>query len=100
MPFELIDTDLTSMAFALQHAKSHQAAGDVMPLRLLRTRLTASALEWVFAHTDYLFNLGAVLEQTAYFGAPYLTTRTFNPPVNQLPLSNRGGTDKPAVVDR
>jgi hypothetical protein len=65
--FELIKAHLTTMSFPLQHAKSDEAAGHVMPLGALGSCLTAAQPELVLACTDYFLNVGAKGVQAAYF---------------------------------
>jgi hypothetical protein len=55
----LLDTEASALSFALQHTTSDQAAGDVMPLRPLRARLTAAQAELILTDTDHFLNLCA-----------------------------------------
>jgi hypothetical protein len=86
------------MPFPLQDTKRDQAAGQVMPLSPLGTRLTAIEPELVCADADDFLGLsthpresadlraGSVRRLVAAYVAPYLTTNTFRPPLSQ-PLS-------------
>ena len=57
LALEGVNCDASVLPFPLQHAKGDQAAGQVMPLSLLRTRLTAIEPELVFADADDCFDL-------------------------------------------
>lgn len=57
LALERVYREAAVLPFPLQHTKCDQAAGQVMPLSLLRTRLTAIQPELVFADADDFLDL-------------------------------------------
>ena len=65
---EFVNAKLTILSLPLQHTKSDQRAGHVMPLRPLRTGLTAGAAQLILAHPDHGLDWGPDAIQTAHLG--------------------------------
>jgi hypothetical protein len=57
--FEFVDTEVPVVSFPLQHPKGDQAPGHVVPLRPLRTRLTAGSTQVILTHAHDFLALGA-----------------------------------------
>jgi hypothetical protein len=65
-PLEFVDAQVPLMSFVLQHTKSGETAGHMMPLRPLRTRLTAGQPELILTDPNDFFDLGAECIQATY----------------------------------
>ena len=52
---EFVDREAAVISFPLQDTKGDQTAGEIMPLRPLRARLTAAQAELIFTDSNDLF---------------------------------------------
>jgi hypothetical protein len=65
LALECVDRDTSVLPFPLQDTKGDQAAGQVMPLRPLGTRLTAIEPELIFTDADDFLDLSTHLIESA-----------------------------------
>ncbi len=65
-PLAFVDAQVALMSFVLQHTKGGETAGHMMPLRPLRTRLTAGQPELILTDPHDFFALGAECRQATY----------------------------------
>ena len=69
LALEFVDRETSVMPFPLQDTKGDQAADDVVQLRPLRARLTATQAELILADADDFFNLGTDAIQPTHLGS-------------------------------
>ena len=69
LALEFIDREAAVMPFPLQDTKGDQTAGEMMPLRPLRARLTAAQAELILTDANDLFYLRAKAIQPPHLGS-------------------------------
>ena len=66
---EFVDREAAVISFPLQDTKGDQTAGEMMPLRPLRARLTAAQAELIFTDSNDLFYLRTKAIQPPHLGS-------------------------------